>query len=387
MPGIPENITIAGRTPATIKGNLPPLINTAEAARGGFRAGDDTGGGADPVGLFFQDNFNDQADWDATIAPGEAYAAAGATLPTGWDAARTTAGWAPSRGAEYSEGFESLYVKSGSEFTRSGTGKALVAYRSARESSAWWGDKILCKFLPEGTKSVFVRFWIRYQPGWTNRGQTKIFRVQGADMNENIWNSSSLRPGAIWDFQGNSYGSRNFISRRSSEFGWTNPPMVETRQIGTGGDSPLDWRVDSHDLDNNGTPDNYPQLRSAIDNSVMTLDGSITEHSEFMGSAWHKMEFYMEMNSAAGEQDGKFVQWVDDQLVHRNLQMPWRQNDAVGYEDFRLVKLGGNDSWSSGQDGADITDAMKLQEWYAIDEVQIYLSLPEEMSWVSMPQV
>jgi len=28
-----------------------------------------------------------------------------------------------------------------------------------------------------------------------------------------------------------------------------------------------------------------------------------------------------------------------------------------------------------------------LQEWYAIDEVQIYLSLPEEMSWVSMPQV
>jgi len=67
--------------------------------------------------------------------------------------------------------------------------------------------------------------------------------------------------------------------------------------------------------------------------------------------------------------------------------MPWRQNDAVGYEDFRLVKFGGNDSWNSGQDGADITDAMKLQEWYAIDEVQIYLSLPEEMSWVSMPQV
>ena len=163
--------------------------------------------------------------------------------------------------------------------------------------------------------------------------------------------------------------------------------MVGTRQIGTTGESPLDWRVDSHDLNNDGTPDNYPQLRSAIDNSVMTLDGSITEHSEFMGSAWHKMEFYVEMNSAAGEQDGKLVQWVDDQLVHRNLKMPWRQNDAVGYEDFRLVKLGGNDSWSSGQDGADITDAMKLQEWYAIDEVQIYLSLPEEMSWVSMPQV
>jgi len=38
MPGIPANITIAGRTPATIKGNLPPLINTLASARGGFRA-------------------------------------------------------------------------------------------------------------------------------------------------------------------------------------------------------------------------------------------------------------------------------------------------------------------------------------------------------------
>jgi len=38
MPGIPANITIEGRTPATIKGRVAPLINTAEAARGGFRA-------------------------------------------------------------------------------------------------------------------------------------------------------------------------------------------------------------------------------------------------------------------------------------------------------------------------------------------------------------
>ena len=41
MPGIPANITIAGRIPATIKGNLPPLINTLASARGGFRTGGD----------------------------------------------------------------------------------------------------------------------------------------------------------------------------------------------------------------------------------------------------------------------------------------------------------------------------------------------------------
>jgi len=61
MPGIPSNITIAGRTPATIKGNLPPLINTAEAARGGFRAGDDSGGGSDPV------NPIEPSEWEAIL--------------------------------------------------------------------------------------------------------------------------------------------------------------------------------------------------------------------------------------------------------------------------------------------------------------------------------
>jgi hypothetical protein len=45
MPGIPADITIAGRTPATIKGRVAPLINTASAARGGYRAGDDLDGG------------------------------------------------------------------------------------------------------------------------------------------------------------------------------------------------------------------------------------------------------------------------------------------------------------------------------------------------------
>jgi len=62
MPGIPADITIAGRTPATIKGNLPPLINTAEAARGWFRAGDD----ANPTGVLFETNFANDADYSIT---------------------------------------------------------------------------------------------------------------------------------------------------------------------------------------------------------------------------------------------------------------------------------------------------------------------------------
>jgi len=55
MPGIPANITIEGRTPATIKGNLPPLINTASAARGGFRAG----GIGDPLARPLAQSFAD----------------------------------------------------------------------------------------------------------------------------------------------------------------------------------------------------------------------------------------------------------------------------------------------------------------------------------------
>ena len=79
MPGIPANITIEGRTPATIKGNLPPLINTLASARGGFRAGDDLGGGgggSDPVGEGIDptDGYpnawatGSEPDWDARLA-------------------------------------------------------------------------------------------------------------------------------------------------------------------------------------------------------------------------------------------------------------------------------------------------------------------------------
>jgi len=84
MPGIPADITIAGRTPATIKGNLPPLINTLASARGGLRAGDDSGGGgggSDPVGIIFESNFGNDTGLSITSTSGGATSA----IPSGFD--------------------------------------------------------------------------------------------------------------------------------------------------------------------------------------------------------------------------------------------------------------------------------------------------------------
>jgi hypothetical protein len=375
MPGIPANITIPD---TTIKGRVAPLIDTARP--NGYRANDpanDTGG-TDPVtpaGLFFSDTFDAQADWNGSInADIEQYADQGHILPTGWDAARSTVGW---------PAFETVSVKSGAEFTRSGTGKAFVHYRSKRVATGSWVDGILAKTLPAGTKKVFARFWIRFQPGFTNRGLGKLFRIQGWDGVESYWNGTSLQPSFIWSFYQSGFGSRLQLTRRSNspDFNFPEEPLTQTRADGS-----LGWTSDTFDLNDDNIVDNNPVLINQLTGLAIPYDQfGVVDHSEFMGDGWHKMEVYVDMNSAPGVSDGKLVMWLDDQLIFRNLVTPWIQSTGNPDKDWRAVKLGGNWAWSQNQDdvGA-VNDADQLQEWYAIDEVEIHLGgLPEGMSWAS----
>ena len=150
MPGIPENITIAGRTPATIKGNLPPLINTAPAARGGFRAGDDTGGD-NPVGVIFSEDFDNQPDFHNLMhsTTSSRSAADGDILPEGFDFLYQEDQWAPENGDLDSK--HSLEIlASNVDKTRNGTGKSVVFNRESYGSS-----------IPESGDVVQAGSWIR----------------------------------------------------------------------------------------------------------------------------------------------------------------------------------------------------------------------------------
>jgi len=259
-----------------------------------------------------------------------------------------------------------------------------VAYRGGREAGAYWTDSILGKTLPQGTKKVFVRFWIKFQPNWTEQGYSKLFRIQGWEEGTNSWNSTSLRPGIIWGFVQTTYGSRNQLSYRSTDGdSFTNPTLPNTREQ-------FDWATDSYRLDRDGVINNYPELINQTNAQVIQEDHGLVDHKEIMGTAWHKMEFYVEMNSEPGATDGVFAQWLDGQIIHRNLVVPWIQADGDAESDWRLVKLGGNDSFtlkSVEDDQAQILNSEEIMEWCAFDDVEIYIGgLPNDVSMEAIPQ-
>jgi hypothetical protein len=336
-------------------------------------------GGAGGATLFFADDFNAQADWNGSQnGIIEQYAALGDVLPTGWDAARSTFGYSAN---------ETISIKSGAEFTQTGTGKAFVKYRGGRAAPAFWTDGILSKTLPIGTKKVFSRFWIKFQPGWTNRGQSKLFRIQGWLDGSSPWPGDNLMPGFIWDFAQSNFGSRLQIAQRAhaivngaQNFNFSEEPIINMRTDGS-----LHWSTSVYDLNADGAVDNSPQLINQLTGLVFPNSSANIEHEEIMGSAWHKVEIYVEMNTAPGAYDGKLVMWLDDTVVIRNLVMPWIQSSGDPNKDWRIVKLGGNDSFTLTEDGlATIDDANQIQEWFAIDAVEIYTGgLPEGMSWVT----
>lgn len=354
-------------------GTEGPEVWTRPERRDGTRPADVVPGPVEPVGFLFEETFDDQPDFDPTInsvdmSRSQFFADEGDTIPTGWDAVRSTPGWSPSRG--YENGKESLYIKGGNQYTRSGTGKAFVAYRFGRNSSAFWGDSILAKTFT-GKTELFARFWIKFQPGWARRGQSKIFRVQswaGRDKN-NFWNSSDIWPAMIWGFEHTSFGTRNKISLRNSPNHTTWPSSFAStlpRSL-VDGDLPL------HYLNDPPQPVTFPDL---VNGGSLSGD---PDHAQMFGDVWHKFEFHIKMNSAPGEPDGVLTQWKDDQLLFDNRQIPWMLSDSPPGRTWDIVKIGGNDSWNRNDDGTDITESETPTNWYAIDEIQIYDSLPEDM--------
>ncbi len=382
MPGIPTpNTNLADLVPPLIKGRSSPIISTAPALRDGTRAGD--GGGTvdpDPVGVIFSENFDDQPDW-AGDNGGSAWADDGATVPAGWDAYRTTGVWSPSNG--YPQGKESAYITGDSDKVRGGSGKAFVAYRFGRESSAWAGDSILAKILPNNPKEVYAEFWIKFQPGWTWEGSTKIFRLQGWSngVKDDFWSSSAILPGVLWGYSHNAYGHRNKLSLRSSPGAntWNSPSIQDLPRAMTSGDLSIGWSNNIFDLNGDGTIDNTPEIPDLVNGGFIPNDDSVINHDRVFGSEWRKVGFYVKMNSAPGAEDGVLKQWLMDELVFSNEQMPWIQNGGNADASWDVLKIGGNDSFNERPDGSTIQDSERLTEWYAIDDLVVRDSIPQEL--------
>ena len=361
------------------------LWSTAAALRDGSREPVDPGSAT----LLFEEDFSQQPNWNSagleTASGTEFWADEGDPIPAGWDAARVTSGWSESKG--YPGGKETLYITDEPEFQMTPGTKSMVYWGSFRDTSAYWCDGILAKAFQEGLNEAFIKFNIKFGPGWINRYAQKIFRIQGWGNLEksDFWSSDQIYPGFIWAPNQSNYGTRNNHALRSwprnSDL-WNNPPLINLPRPFVSSSLDLNWGENTYDWDDDGIVDNDPQIPDLVNGGVFPNTGASFDHTQVWGTQWHELQFYIKMNSAPGAQDGIIAQWRNGRIIWKNTSIPWAQSDAESVPALRAIKFGGNCSNYRGPDGVPdpVSNEDRLQHWYAITGIKIYDGLPSGIS-------
>ena len=335
----------------------------------------------DAGGVIFSDNFDAQPDWTSGMFSTDRVQIADThTIPEGWFAVRQDPEWAPSVGNP--GGHESIEIlASNTDKTRSGTGKSYVSWRDSTIGSEyyrWNSDSILAKHFSAGLNELYVEFWIKFSPDWTPDGLTgvsKIFRVSHWDGTPSgIFGYGGNRfngPVFFWDYKGDDSNTRNAHAYRgypiATNYLMTNPAPINLPRTGN---TSYNFAENLRDFNNDGTNEHNPQ--GPIDFVTGEVVDGLVSHAGLWGD-WRKIGFYLKMNSAPGLYDGVLKQWIDDYLVFSNIEMPWAGDETATMPKWNVVALGGNDHFHI------YPDEDKRQEWYAIDDVLIRDSLPENL--------
>ncbi len=340
--------------------------------------------------VIFEENFDGQPDWNSGLEVNDKNfdgkpdtiqdINGGHTLPGGWDSVRQDPTWAPSTG--HSDRHENIEIVSRNEDkARGGSGKSMVVWRdSATPDWKWNSDGILSKKV-DGFESIYVSFWIKFSPDWTpfgETGMTKLFRVSSYDGFGPIYkafedgNSSAIM---VWDYRTDEYGARNKLAVRGdpqeTNYFITSPePINLPRQLNSGGLS-LNFTQNVVDLDGDGEKDqDITSLINLKTNQPIDPSDDVVTHDELWGDQWHKVEFFLKMNSSPGAMDGVLDQWIDGQLVFSNKTFPWMGTDSPGGLKWNVVHFGGNSHFHA------FPDTERREEWYSIDDIVIRSDMP-----------
>lgn len=318
--------------------------------------------------IIFEEDFDEQPDYDSrdhlSGVNHQLYRERGDLIPPGWD---SISDW-----SQYDLPHLNI-TGSDANKVRGGRGKSLVMRRASR-GPGWSGDAQLAKNLDRDYKEIYVKFWIKFQPGWTHNGFDKLFRIGSYKPDElsgkEYW--SRLGMGIIWDvvhYSVEDSGLRNNVSAVSSQGRMKNPtPAIRDQG----------WRSNGRGWNANYTSTpisadgSGPRLVDHANGGVLPVSRS-TSHAQVYGNVWHKVEFHLKMNSAPGVQDGVMTQWLDNTVMITNTTVPWLQaGDPEVDRGFNAIKFGGNDNFMI------YPNEDRVQEWYAFDDIVIRSSLPLE---------
>lgn len=344
--------------------------------------------------LIFQEDFEEQPQWNSALHSTDRGQTIGNhTIPNNWTAVRQDPARAPSKG--FPDHHETIYIgEQTPEKVHTGL-KSAVFYRDAMDEPAWkwWSDGIIAKFFDNDYQSLYIEFYLKFSPreGFEPLSNSKIFRVTSWDKTGaptiedtyfNYFRDGTNAPLFTWLYGLNTYGPRNHLAFRgapaASNYYFEEKPVPDLPRPMIDGDISLNFYDNVRDQNSDGTLD--IQKYSIVDQTTtdnLVLDSNPTSHEQVWGSEWHKLGFYLKMNSEPGSTDGRFVQWLDDQIVYANIHIPWYGPSADPSEmrGWNGVKFGGNDFIKSPE-----ADALQYEDWYAIDDIRVLDGLTDSLA-------
>jgi len=291
--------------------------------------------------ILFEDNFDNQPDWSPAqpTASFECDSDSCTTAPIGWSAYRIGGLGTCSEAGKNTLNINGLHP-------RGGSGKSFLFWNEpcASPSGGWGSDGILVKVLPHGYSELYLRFYIKFQPGWkwmtggSGSPQQKFARIM------------------------HNWGGNNFLN---FEGGQNHPIWFGDLVKWNNGNADLAYRT-SYRYENTYYPSKATPPHSGNDNIYFgtgNYGGTGTDFGDpgMLGDGdWHCLEFYVKMNSAPGVPDGVHKAWLDGNLIFETTDLAWADNGATGAL-WNQVMIGGNNY--NYYDGG--------EQWYAIDDVVI----------------
>lgn len=379
---MPAPIVLRNLTPETkIVPNPPagqPVIATKAELRDGSRGAAPQ---PTPVGVLFQDSFDDQPDWHNLMYTLEQSqnVAGGDTLPVGYQFLYMEDRYNPEAG-DLDKGRSIEILAANADRARGGTGKSAVFHRESHDRgfNNFASDAQLVSVLDSDYDELYAEFWIRFSPNWfqrtgTGAWQSKMFRFGSWSRIGSPLNGAAgeVGPRFIWDYKRDDFGVRNLM-------GMLEGPHGSTAYVSHPRNGSLNYTTSTA---GQGVGGSDPQIPNLVDGGfLIDLGGAPTTHEQIFGTTdvWTKMAFYVKMNSAPGVADGVLMQWINDEQFNNTRDIPWVTDDPATNPNLEMVKwnyfaIGGNDYFQA------YPNEDKFEDWWAMDDLVVRDSIPESL--------
>lgn len=307
--------------------------------------------------LIFFESFDSKGQWSSTES----------TTYRGWtDHYNSASNWDETKG--YPSHHANIEISPGYKGIHYGpSGGAMINWRESfnNGNNSWNSDGILLKQLDKEYKELYVTFLVAFSPEWTEKGSGKLFRVYSWDTTSKeyfrYFSNGNAGPMMLWGYGNGSYGVRNSVSLRGG-------PHGENYQLRNDdvADAPRQL-VGQGDLSISFSADTLEQFPCVVPNTMV-------EHDQIYKRfpVWNRVEFYLKLNSEVDAKDGVLKQWINGKLVTSMETIPWvKSSSNNAFPAWNVVAFGGNDFFN------EYPNEQRHEEWYAIDEIFVYDSLPE----------